>query len=179
MVIFIHVGTGIDGFEGVPGGCGFGKRNLEGEMILEFADSLNLAVANTWFKKGDNKLITYESGGCRTVDYILVRKSERKFIRDVKIIRSEACIPQHKLLICVTELNERVKKCNVKFVERCKVWKLKETETECIFKERVQAKAAVVLNGLGDVEKVWNDLKQCLLEEAVAVCGVTKGISRH
>ena len=175
-----HVGTGIDGFEGVHGGCGFGKRNLEGEMILEFADSLNLAVANTWFKKEDNKLITYESGGCRTVvDYILVRKSERKFIRDVKIIRSEACIPQHKLLICVMELNEKVKKCNVKFVERCKVWKLKETETECIFKERVQAKAAVVMNGLGDVEKVWNDLKQCLLEEAVALCGVTKGISRH
>ena len=39
-----HVGSEIDGFEGVHGGFGFGKRNVEGEMILETADALNLAV---------------------------------------------------------------------------------------------------------------------------------------
>ena len=175
-----HVGTEIEGFEGVHGGCGFGKRNVEGEMILEFADALNFAVANTWFKKEEKRLITYESGGCRTVvDYILVRKCERKMIRDVKVIHSEPCIPQHKLLICVMELKERLKKHKVKFVKRCKVWKLKEAEAECIFKERVQARAALMLDGLGDVEMVWNDLKGCLMEEAIAVCGETKGIKRH
>ena len=46
-----HVGSEIDGFEGVHGGFGFGKRNVEGEMILEFADALNLAVLNMWFKE--------------------------------------------------------------------------------------------------------------------------------
>ena len=70
-----HVGTKKDGFEGVHGGFGYGVRNLEGEMLLEFADAMDLAVANTWFKKHDQKLVTYESGGCKTVvDYILVRK---------------------------------------------------------------------------------------------------------
>ena len=39
-----HVGSEIDGFEGVHGGFGFGKRNVEGVMILETADALNLAV---------------------------------------------------------------------------------------------------------------------------------------
>ena len=74
-----HVGSEIDGFEGVHDGFGFGKRNVEGEMILEFADALNLAVLNTWFKKEERRLFTYESGGCRTVvDYILSRKSEKK-----------------------------------------------------------------------------------------------------
>ena len=59
------------------GGFGFGKQNVEGEMILEFADALNLAVLNTWFKKEARRLFTYESRGCRTVvDYILSRKSE-------------------------------------------------------------------------------------------------------
>ena len=43
-----HVGSGIDG---AHGGFGFGKRNVEDEMILEFADALNLAVLNTWFKR--------------------------------------------------------------------------------------------------------------------------------
>ena len=31
---------GLEGFEGVHGGFWFGKRNVEGEMILEFADVL-------------------------------------------------------------------------------------------------------------------------------------------
>ena len=75
-----HVGSEIDGFENVHGGFGFGKRNVEDEMILETADALNLAlnlaVLNTWFKK-EKRLFTYENGKCRTVvDYILSRKSE-------------------------------------------------------------------------------------------------------
>ena len=47
-------------------------------MILEFANALNFVVANTWFKKNEGRLITYETDKCRTViDYILIRKSER------------------------------------------------------------------------------------------------------
>jgi len=48
-----HVGAGKDGFEDVHGGYGFGVRNTEGEMLLEFADAMDLTVANTWFKKED------------------------------------------------------------------------------------------------------------------------------
>ena len=42
-----HVGAKADGFEGVHGGKGFGIRNAEGEMLLEFADAIGLAVCNT------------------------------------------------------------------------------------------------------------------------------------
>ena len=61
----------------VHGEFGFGKRNVEGEMILEFADTLNFAVAITRYKKNEGRLITYEiHRKCRTViDYILFRKS--------------------------------------------------------------------------------------------------------
>ena len=50
-----HVGAGADGFEGVHGGKGFGIRNAEGEMLLEFADAMGLAVCNTWFTKRDSQ----------------------------------------------------------------------------------------------------------------------------
>ena len=30
-----------------------------------------------------------------------------------------------------------------------------------------------------DAEGMWKDLKECMLSEAVSVCGETKGISRH
>ena len=175
-----HVGSEIDGYEGVHGGFGFGKRNEEGEMTLETADALNLTVLNTWFKKKEGRLFTYESDGCRTVvDYILSRKSERKMVRDVKVVRIE-CIKQHRLLICVFDLKEKVEpKCKVKPVKRCKVWKLKQAEIKDIFSERVQARAALKRKEPGDVEKVWKDLKDCFLEEAVDVCGETRGIARQ
>ena len=73
-----HVGAKAEGFEGVHGGKGFGTRNVEGEMLLEFADAMWLAVCNTWFTKADSHKITYESGGFKTqVDYVLVKKEER------------------------------------------------------------------------------------------------------
>ena len=127
-----HVGSEIDGFESVHGGFGFGKRNVEGKMILGTAGALNLAVLNTWFKK-ERRLFTYENGEGRTVvDYILSRKSERKMITDVKVVNVE-CIKQHRLRICVFDLKERVGlKCKVKPVKRCKVGKLKQAETKAI-----------------------------------------------
>ena len=99
-----HVGAEVDGFEGVHGGYGFGRRNVDGEMLLEFADALDFAVVNTWFKKEVRKMITYETKACKTViDFFLIRKSERKLVRDVKVVHEE-CIKQHKLLICVLDL---------------------------------------------------------------------------
>jgi len=39
------------GFEEVHGGFGLVGRNAYGEIVLDFYNVLNLAVANTWFKK--------------------------------------------------------------------------------------------------------------------------------
>ena len=56
-----HVGEEIEGYEGVHGGKGFGKRNLEGEMLLEFADAHQLSVMKTWFEKSEQQKISYDS----------------------------------------------------------------------------------------------------------------------
>ena len=89
-----HVGAEVDGFEGVHGGYGFGRRNVDGEMLLEFADALDFAVVNTWFKKEVRKMITYETKACKTViDFFLTRKSERKLVRDVKVVHEESIKP--------------------------------------------------------------------------------------
>ena len=60
-------------FEGVHGGYGFGRRNVDGEMLLEFEDALDFAIVNTWFKKEVRKMITYETKACKTViDFFLI-----------------------------------------------------------------------------------------------------------
>ena len=86
-----HVGRDAYGY----GGMGIGTRNSEGERILEFGDAVGLVVCNTFFKKKDSKLITYESGDNRSmIDYLMVRKTDRL----VKVISSEECAPQHRMV---------------------------------------------------------------------------------
>ena len=42
-----HVGKCVEGFEGIHGRYGIGKRNAEGKMLLDFRDQKELCVANT------------------------------------------------------------------------------------------------------------------------------------
>ena len=82
------MGKYAEGFEGVIGGNGVGKRNAEGRKLLKFCDERELCLANTWFKKTDKRKITYSAGGCRTeIDFVLVGEKYRKYIRDEKVIQ--------------------------------------------------------------------------------------------
>ena len=175
-----HVGSEKDGFEGVHGVHGYRVRNTEGEMLLEFADAMNLVVATSWFTKHDYQLVTYESGGCKTVvDYILVRRSEINMVTDVTVKPNEPVLPQHKLLMGTFQLNESgCTKVKEVFVSRCKVWKLKEPEIRLAYETKVGEHLANSVIGGDDVEVMWSGLKKCLLEVASEVCGKTRGKQR-
>ena len=90
----------LDGYGGVHGGMGFGTRNADGDRILEFGDAVGMVVCNTFFKKEDSKLITYQSGDNRSMIYYLkIRKTDRCLVKDVKVISSEECVCQHQMVI--------------------------------------------------------------------------------
>ena len=95
-----HVGRSCLGYDGIHRGFGWGERHRDGERILEFADRLDMVVGNPFFKKDDEKLITYISGNCATViDYAVVQKEVTKKVRGIKVIPGEECFSQHRLLI--------------------------------------------------------------------------------
>ncbi|KAL5150022.1 Craniofacial development protein 2 [Glycine soja] len=95
-----HVGSVARGFEGVHGGFGLGEMNGEGKSILEFSEALDLSIANTWFKKREEHLITYKSGGtCSQIDFFLIRKSDRKYCLNCKVIPGESLTTQHRVLV--------------------------------------------------------------------------------
>ena len=90
-----HVGRDADGYGGVHNGMAFGTRNAEDERILEFGDG----VCNTLYKKENSKLITYQSGANRImIDYLMVMKTDRCLVKDIKVISSEYCVPQHRMV---------------------------------------------------------------------------------
>ncbi|EYC10484.1 hypothetical protein Y032_0055g2580 [Ancylostoma ceylanicum] len=67
-----HVGQDRKGFERVHGGRVFGRRNQEGERIVELAEAHDLAIATTFFMKRESQKITYCSGGRQSeIDHIL------------------------------------------------------------------------------------------------------------
>ena len=45
---------------------GLGRRNDEGQAVVDFATRMGLAITNTFFVKKQAHKITYSSGGCST-----------------------------------------------------------------------------------------------------------------
>ena len=110
-------------------GHGYGERNPEGTRILELCTAADLILTNTHFtKKMMLCLITYRSGNSSSqIDYVLVRWSNLKSLRDIKVIWSEECVLQQKLLVCDLELNTSL--CKPKALPpKRKLWKLKFPE---------------------------------------------------
>merc|ERR1712227_154580 len=69
-----HIGKDRLGYENEHGGWGFGERDKEGVSILEFAETHELSISNTWFRRDEKRLITYSSGESKSmIDYILAR----------------------------------------------------------------------------------------------------------
>ncbi|KAK3524649.1 hypothetical protein QTP70_035012 [Hemibagrus guttatus] len=57
-----HVGEGNTGDEEVMGKFGVKLRNLEGQMVVDFAKRMDMAVVNTYFQKREEHRVTYKSG---------------------------------------------------------------------------------------------------------------------
>ncbi|PWA60363.1 glyoxalase I, Glyoxalase/Bleomycin resistance protein/Dihydroxybiphenyl dioxygenase [Artemisia annua] len=94
-----HIGATADGYSWVHGGFGYGVRNVKGCSILEFTTAHNLVVANSFFKKRDVHLITFQSGGHSTqIDYLLVRIDDLRACKDCRVFPGEACSSHHRLV---------------------------------------------------------------------------------
>ena len=85
------------------------------------------------------QLITYSSGGNSTqIDYILVRISRLKNVKNINAIGSEECVTQHRLLVCDLVLTTEPAKS--KFIPpRRKTWMLNDDNTRQVFEQSVNA----------------------------------------
>ncbi|MCJ8736042.1 hypothetical protein PDJAM_G00254280 [Pangasius djambal] len=96
-----HVGEGNRGDEEVMGKFGVEERNLEGQMVVDFAKRMDMSVVNTYFQKREEHRVTYKSGGRSTqVDYILCRRDSLKEISDCKVVVGESVARQHRMVVC-------------------------------------------------------------------------------
>ena len=88
------------GYEGMHGWHGWGTRNIEGDILLEFAVSCNLVIGNTCFKSDP---ITWspslQKKGWTQIDNVHLCKTFHKHVTNVKVIPVEKIAKQHHLLV--------------------------------------------------------------------------------
>ncbi|KAK3560589.1 hypothetical protein QTP86_010925 [Hemibagrus guttatus] len=124
--------------EEVMGKFGVKERNLEGQMVVDFAKRMDMAVVNTYFQKREEHRVTYKSGGRRKqVDYILCRRGNLKEISDCKVVVGESVARQHRMVVCRMTLMI-CKKKRSKIEKKTKWWKLKKEECCEEFRQKLR-----------------------------------------
>ena len=118
-----QVGSNPENYEGQHGGYGF-----------KFCVAMSMTVGNKLFKKRASHLATHESGPSKTqVKYCLVRRNQKQFLKDTKVLHCEECITQHKPLVCDFKIR-KVKDTRRKSVLTRKTWKLHEDNVKSDFR---------------------------------------------
>ncbi|KAK3536646.1 hypothetical protein QTP86_015449 [Hemibagrus guttatus] len=166
-----HVGEGNTGDEEVMGKFGVKERNLEGQMVVDFAKRMDMGVVNTYFQKREEHRVTYKSGGRRTqVDYILCRRGNLKEISDCKVVVGESVARQHRMVVCRMTLMV-CKKKRSEIEKKTKWWKLKKEE--CC--EEFRKKLSQALGGQVVLPDDWETTAEVIRETGRKVLGVSSG----
>ncbi|KAK3540843.1 hypothetical protein QTP86_002359 [Hemibagrus guttatus] len=159
--------------EEVMGKFGVKERNLEGQMVVDFAKRMDMAVVNTYFQKREEHRVTYKSGGRRTqVDYILCRRGNLKEISDCKVVVGESVARQHRMVVCrMTLLVCKTKRSKIEIEKKTKWWKLKKEE--CC--EEFRQKLRQALGGQVVLPDDWETTAEVIRETGRKVLGVSSG----
>ncbi|KAK3562906.1 hypothetical protein QTP86_011138 [Hemibagrus guttatus] len=166
-----HVGEGNTGDEEVMGKFGVKERNLEGQMVVDFAKRMDMGVVNTYFQKREEHRVTYKSGGRSTqVDYILCRRGNLKEISDCKVVVGESVARQHRMVVCRMTLMV-CKKKRSEIEKKTKWWKLKKEE--CC--EEFRQTLSQALGGQVVLPDDWETTAYVIRETGRKVLGVSSG----
>ncbi|KAK3539921.1 hypothetical protein QTP70_019566, partial [Hemibagrus guttatus] len=187
-----HVGEGNRGDEDVMGKFGVKERNLEGQMVVDFAKRMDRAVVNTYFLKREEHRVTYKSGGRRTqVDYILCRRGNLKEISDCKVVVGESVARQHRMVVCrMTLMVCKKKRSKIEVKEENQVVEAEKEgmlvlESERMLEEWRRSVLVPIFKNKGDVQscsnyrgiklmshtmKLWERIVEARLRKVAEIC---------
>ncbi|VDO97145.1 unnamed protein product [Heligmosomoides polygyrus] len=84
--------------------------------VIIVAESHDLTIVNTKFRKRASHLILFFSGNTETqIDFVLVRNRDQGLVTDAKIVPCETVATQHRPLICTM----KIAPLSTRQIERC------------------------------------------------------------
>lgn len=174
-----HVGCDNRGDKRWHGGFGHGDRNEAGEEILQFAKAFDLPIMNTFFKKPQKHLATYQSGNHSTqIDYHLCSRPLKNRIMNCKVILGESLAPQHRLLVSKFRLNptEKLKDTSVP-LQKIKWFKIMDDDQNGVFLENAKQWIEDCINVEEEhtADEFWNAFQDGIVNLAKQHLGESKG----
>ncbi|XP_070013908.1 uncharacterized protein [Nicotiana sylvestris] len=162
-------------YDDVHGGFGFGDRNGGGTSLLEYAKAFELVIANSYYSKKAEHLITFWSAVAKTqIDYLLLQKCDRGLCTDCKVIPSENLTTQHMLLIMDLKIRWTRKKRAMPGIPRVRWGALTKDKAQELGEKLLAMRA---WRSSGDTSCMWSMTANCIREAAREVLGVSKGFS--
>ncbi|XP_063595885.1 uncharacterized protein LOC134772741 [Penaeus indicus] len=166
-----HLGPERGVLHRVHGGWGMGELNEEGERVIDFALANDMAIANTFFKKGAHQYVTYKSGGRESqIDFLGCRRNHLGELKNCKVIKGESVSAQHRIVVldCEVKNTKRGKQLSI---PKIKWWKLKEEHLKVDFKEKVMRE----VTSKEDTNEWWEENSKVIRRVAEEVLGKTSG----
>ncbi|XP_070015599.1 uncharacterized protein [Nicotiana sylvestris] len=135
------------------GGFGVGERIGGGTSLLDIAKAFDLVIVNSSFPKQDEHLVTYKSLVAKTqIDYLFLRRCDRRLCEDCKVIPSETLATQHRILVMDIGIRIRRKKRSVRGCPRIR-WGALTKDKAHELKGRLLAMGA--WRSSGDANTMW------------------------
>ena len=103
-----HVGEGNRDGENVMSKFGVKDRNLEGQAMVDFTKTMEMAVVNTFFQKREEPRVTLKCGGRSTQ---ICRRGNLREIRDCNYVAGESVAKQHQIIVCKVTMKMKKRKC--------------------------------------------------------------------
>ena len=133
-----NIGKKVDSYESVYDSFGLGARNKSGEHLLQFSLARDLVIANSIFRKKEEHLITFKSGGHATqIDYAVVCKGDKALCRDCTVVLGTKMPTQHRLLMLVFKMRKEIVEKTIEG-RRVIMWGKLKGEVTSTFSNRIK-----------------------------------------
>ncbi|XP_070018357.1 uncharacterized protein [Nicotiana sylvestris] len=168
-----HIGSSASCYTEVHGGFGFGERNRAGILLLDFAKAFDLVIANSSFPKREEHLVTYQSSVAKTqIDYLLLRRCDRRLCEDCKVIPGETLAMQHRLLVMDIGIMIRRKKRSIGGRPRIRWGALTKDKAQEL-EGRLSTMGS--WRSSGDTNTMWSTMADYIRKAAREVLGISSG----
>ncbi|XP_063540093.1 craniofacial development protein 2-like [Cydia strobilella] len=173
-----HVGHKAPPNSNIHGNYGYGTVNSQGTTIMELATQFDLPIVNTYFKKREEHLVTYKSGGKHSqIDYFLCDRSFLKYVKDCKVIPGEPLTTQHRILVaCLTLPKWFVKQKAQKSQPRIKWQELSKPVGDIVNSKIVEYLKNDISEAPNSATTIWQNFHNFCTGTAKTHLGMSKGI---
>ena len=117
-----HLGEGNNGEEKCTGRHGLGRKNDEGQAVVDFPKRKGLAITNSFFVK-------------KQTHYLIVRRRRIKEVVDTKVVVGKCVATQHRMVVSTIIVWTKWRRAPTA-VKKIKWWKLEDPNAKNYSKQK-------------------------------------------